>query len=240
MSDSTSSSEILKPSKVTFFKKKQFAKQISNARKRTKLANDSDDQNSDNDEFSESDSNDKTAQATMKSNRKRTRGGISETILSSSNGTLKSGLDGSISNTEIGTVDHATTGSTKTSNTTDVTKTSALYDNDSKVSTKNTEKKLPSVNSSSEGLYSGSSNYRKFVQPRADAPTKKIGPLRASSNIRSTTVTDYQPDVCKDYKQTGFCGYGDSCKFVHMRENYKAGWQLDKEWEEVQRKKSRA
>lgn len=23
---------------------------------------------------------------------------------------------------------------------------------------------------------------------------------------------DYQPDICKDYKETGRCGYGDSCK----------------------------
>jgi RING finger protein 113A len=35
------------------------------------------------------------------------------------------------------------------------------------------------------------------------------------------------------YKQTGFCGFGDSCKFLHAREDYKQGWQLDKEWENV-------
>ncbi|KAG5357861.1 Pre-mRNA-splicing factor CWC24 [Yarrowia sp. B02] len=55
--------------------------------------------------------------------------------------------------------------------------------------------------------------------------------LKASSNIKSTTSQDYQPDVCKDYKLTGFCGYGDSCKFLHMREDYKAGWQIEREWE---------
>lgn len=47
------------------------------------------------------------------------------------------------------------------------------------------------------------------------------------------TVTDFAPDVCKDYKQTGFCGFGDGCKFLHAREDYKQGWQLDKEWEKV-------
>jgi len=36
---------------------------------------------------------------------------------------------------------------------------------------------------------------------------------------------------CKDYKETGFCGYGDSCKFLHDRSDYKTGWQLDKEWD---------
>jgi len=52
---------------------------------------------------------------------------------------------------------------------------------------------------------------------------------------------DYKPDLCKDYKESGYCGFGDSCKFMHDRGDYKTGWQLDKEWEEqqkVQKKKS--
>lgn len=39
------------------------------------------------------------------------------------------------------------------------------------------------------------------------------------------------------YKQTGFCGFGDNCKFLHSREDYKHGWQLDREWEDVTRGK---
>ncbi|RMJ14914.1 Pre-mRNA-splicing factor cwc24 [Fusarium kuroshium] len=46
-------------------------------------------------------------------------------------------------------------------------------------------------------------------------------------------------DVCKDYKQTGFCGFGDNCKFVHIREDYKQGWQRDREWEDVTRGKKK-
>ena len=59
---------------------------------------------------------------------------------------------------------------------------------------------------------------------------------------------DYQPNVCKDYKETGYCGYGglsqcllfrlcwltfplDSCIYLHDRGDYKTGWQLEKEWE---------
>lgn len=61
--------------------------------------------------------------------------------------------------------------------------------------------------------------------------------MRASANIRVTNRFDYQPDICKDYKETGYCGYGDSCIYMHDRGDYKAGWQLDKEWEEEQRAK---
>ena len=43
---------------------------------------------------------------------------------------------------------------------------------------------------------------------------------------------DYAPDICKDYKETGFCGFGDSCKFMHDRGDYKFGWQLEREQEQ--------
>lgn len=56
--------------------------------------------------------------------------------------------------------------------------------------------------------------------------------LRRKHNfIRSTIRVDYQPDICKDYKETGFCGFGDSCKFIHDRSDYKQGWQIDQEYE---------
>ena len=57
------------------------------------------------------------------------------------------------------------------------------------------------------------------------------GPIRAPLNIRSTVRWDYQPDICKDYKETGFCGFGDSCKFLHDRSDYKHGWQLEREYQ---------
>lgn len=58
------------------------------------------------------------------------------------------------------------------------------------------------------------------------------GPLRAPAHIRASVRWDYQPDICKDYKETGFCGFGDTCKFLHDRSDYKHGWQIDKEIEE--------
>uniref|UniRef100_A0A7C9D281 RING-type E3 ubiquitin transferase n=2 Tax=Opuntia streptacantha TaxID=393608 RepID=A0A7C9D281_OPUST len=65
------------------------------------------------------------------------------------------------------------------------------------------------------------------------------GPLRASAHIRVSARFDYQPDICKDYKETGYCGYGDACKFLHDRGDYKSGWQMEKEWEETEKERKR-
>ena len=66
---------------------------------------------------------------------------------------------------------------------------------------------------------------------------RTLGPLRAPKNVRNTCRFDYQPDVCKDYKDTGYCGFGDTCKFLHDRGDYKAGWQIERDWQEKQRRK---
>lgn len=73
----------------------------------------------------------------------------------------------------------------------------------------------------------------KALNASNEQPQKSIGPQKTAANVRTITITDFAPDVCKDYKQTGFCGFGDSCKFLHMREDYKQGWQLDKDWEKA-------
>ncbi|KAI1077790.1 hypothetical protein F5B20DRAFT_550393 [Whalleya microplaca] len=87
-----------------------------------------------------------------------------------------------------------------------------------------------------DGTYKGLANQTTFIQRNPNAPDRKVGPIKAATNIRTITVTDFAPDVCKDYKQTGFCGFGDNCKFLHAREDYKQGWQLDREWENVGKK----
>ncbi|KAL0213516.1 hypothetical protein RCL1_007142 [Eukaryota sp. TZLM3-RCL] len=39
----------------------------------------------------------------------------------------------------------------------------------------------------------------------------------SSSAISTKTELDMQPHICKDWMETGFCGYGDNCKFAHIR-----------------------
>ena len=67
----------------------------------------------------------------------------------------------------------------------------------------------------------------------------RAGPIRPSGNVRVTCRFDYQPDICKDYKETGFCGFGDSCIFLHDRGDYKSGWQLDQDWDKEQKQKAK-
>lgn len=84
-------------------------------------------------------------------------------------------------------------------------------------------------------VYRGLNNYTQFYKKKdsalgnAASGMVRKGPIRAPANIRSTVRWDYQPDICKDYKETGYCGFGDSCKFLHDRSDYKHGWQLEQE-----------
>lgn len=70
-------------------------------------------------------------------------------------------------------------------------------------------------------------------------PANRFGPMRGAAAIRTTVTVDFALDVCEDYRKTGFCGYGDACKFLHDRGETagKGSWLLDREWEETQRKK---
>jgi len=76
--------------------------------------------------------------------------------------------------------------------------------------------------------------------PKRTAKAAATGPLRAPANLRVTSRFDYQQDICKDYKETGFCGFGDNCIYLHDRGNYKTGWELEREWEERQRERAAA
>ncbi|CAA2968653.1 zinc finger CCCH domain-containing 1 [Olea europaea subsp. europaea] len=98
-----------------------------------------------------------------------------------------------------------------------------------------------------EKLYKGIHGYTDYkagFRREHTVASEKVGgshgPLRASALIRVSTRFDYQPDVCKDYKETGYCGYGDSCKFMHDRGDYKSGWQLENEWNEREKAREKA
>ena len=89
-------------------------------------------------------------------------------------------------------------------------------------------------------IYRGAKAYRQYTSKAENfdgAVMQGAGPARAPVHYRATSRFDYQPDVCKDYKDTGYCGYGDACKFLHDRSDYKSGWQLEKQWEEEQKAK---
>lgn len=92
--------------------------------------------------------------------------------------------------------------------------------------------------------YRGLKGYQQFLMQgdtaRANAGSDKnrvAGPVRASANLRVTSRFDYKPDLCKDYNETGFCGFGDSCIFLHDRTEHKSSYDLEREWDvEVKRK----
>merc|ERR1712014_105719 len=100
-----------------------------------------------------------------------------------------------------------------------------------------------------KGVYRGLGGYKRYANRgegaiAANKYTGLLGPTRNTlSNVRSTMRVEYwnassgtDGGICKDYKETGYCGFGDSCKFLHDRSDYKQGYQLEKEWEEKQKK----
>lgn len=98
-----------------------------------------------------------------------------------------------------------------------------------------------------DGTYKGLNNYidyragfRREHTISSEKGAGAHGPLRSNMYVRVSARFDYQPDICKDYKETGFCSYGDSCKFLHDRGDYKSGWELEREWDEQQKAKAEA
>jgi len=74
-------------------------------------------------------------------------------------------------------------------------------------------------------------------EPETVVKHNLVGPKPVPKSIRTTTITDFQPDVCKDFLKNGYCGYGDTCKFLHIREELKQKKPIEKDWE-VGRNKS--
>jgi len=105
-------------------------------------------------------------------------------------------------------------------------------------------KELEATDDGPEGgkVYRGMNNYRKYTERPANFDAAVLnghGPQRAPVHYRAVCRFDYQPDICKDYKETGFCGYGDACKFMHDRGDYKSGWQLERDWDAAEKDKQK-
>ncbi|VDN36230.1 unnamed protein product [Gongylonema pulchrum] len=77
----------------------------------------------------------------------------------------------------------------------------------------------------------GAKEKKDTVWGNASSGLNRFGPIRAPGFVRQSVRWDFAPDICKDYKETGFCTFGDSCKFLHDRTDYKHGWEIERDYE---------
>lgn len=95
-----------------------------------------------------------------------------------------------------------------------------------------------------ENVYRGMNSYPIYAE-KSDANitaskyTGSIGQIKQSSHIKVSCRFDYAYGICKDWKEKGFCGFGDNCIFIHDRSDYKTGWELEKEWRDENRRLQR-
>lgn len=77
------------------------------------------------------------------------------------------------------------------------------------------------------------------IKGNASSGLNRVGPIRATQYMRANVRWDYAPDICKDYKETGYCTFGDSCKFMHDRTDYKHGWEIERDWQDGKLKEAK-
>jgi RING finger protein 113A len=53
-----------------------------------------------------------------------------------------------------------------------------------------------------DGMYRGQKAYKSHIKKNVEVPkAMRVGPQRSNADtVRTVTIVDYQPDVCKDYK----------------------------------------
>jgi RING finger protein 113A len=83
----------------------------------------------------------------------------------------------------------------------DATKQNNLYADDTDLSSKQllgSTRSIARTGAASDGTYKGLANQTTFIEKNPDAPTRTVGPMKAATNIRTVTVMDFAPDVCKE------------------------------------------
>lgn len=98
-----------------------------------------------------------------------------------------------------------------------------------KISTSTTAKKA-------EDVATAEATYDKTIHNLKQS-SRRFGPKPAIvANVRVTSRMDYAQDICKDWYETGYCVFGDGCKFMHVRDESKPAWQVDAEWDLQQKR----
>ena len=119
-------------------------------------------------------------------------------LLTAASATTKSNTDA------LGASKYAADKSTKIEEINDATKQSNWYDENGQDAL-SAEKLLGKTRArpaespaDPDGTYKGAKNYQTFIQKNPNAPERSFGPIKAPTNIRTITVTDFAPDVCKE------------------------------------------
>lgn len=77
----------------------------------------------------------------------------------------------------------------------------------------------------------------KIAESRKKHKKGIFGPVKQLKSIQHSNGIDYNPSRCKDFHDTGYCVFGNSCIFIHDRTDYKSGYELDRDWDMLQRGK---
>lgn len=90
-------------------------------------------------------------------------------------------------------------------------------------------------------VYRGQHGYANYFDRTEEDLKKKqfngtLGPTKKENYVKESARIDYNPELCKDYFETGHCAFGDTCIFIHDRTDYASGHQLEKDWNNKQRK----
>jgi RING finger protein 113A len=91
-------------------------------------------------------------------------------------------------------------------------------------------------------IYKGKAAYQQSVDlslltsaqgAAAEGGSKAATVPKAPTTVRNTCRFDYHKGLCKDWHDAGYCIFGDSCIYMHDRGDYKTGWELEKDWENM-------